>query len=258
MSSNTHFPADSFTYSSGDYRDRGNQVVAEMPVSLSVNGKKWLAFLCSPRDLKELATGFLFNENLIDSYDEIADIYICDKNENIDVWLTKDIEEPEDWRRTSGCSGGYTSAVLDRHSPIKGDQFHIKPEQITDLVLQLYQSQEIYKQAGGIHSSALSDGDQLIKVMEDVGRHNTLDKIQGWKLINKFSDPTPVILTTGRVSSEMLQKATRIGAVIVISHTSPTSLSVELADKLGITLVGYARNNGFKVYTHKNRVDLPG
>lgn len=253
----THFPVDSINYDGGDYHDRGNQVVAEKPVNLSVNGNRWLSFLCSPKDLNELAVGFLFNENLIASMEEVADIYICDKQENIDVWLTRDVKQPEDWRRTSGCSGGYTSAILDRNKKVLDTGFKLKPDQITDLILKLYQSQEIYKQAGGIHSSALSDGETLIKVMEDVGRHNTLDKIQGWKQLNKYEGNTPVILTTGRVSSEMLQKATRIGAVVVISHTSPTSLSVELADKLGITLVGYARSNGFKVYTYKQRIDLP-
>ena len=154
----THFPVDSIIYSLEGYNDRGNHVVAEKSVSLSVNSNKWLAFLCSPKDLQELAIGFLFNENLISSIEEVADIYICDKQENIDVWLTREVKPPEDWRRTSGCSGGYTSAVVDRIDPVKENGFVLKPEQITNLIIQLYHSQEIYKQAGGIHSSALSDG----------------------------------------------------------------------------------------------------
>lgn len=255
--SDTHFPVESHTYQNGVYRDRGNHVVAEKPVSLSINGRKWLAFLCSPKDLMELAVGFLFNEGIIETYQDVKEIFIHGQQEKIDVWLNRDVNEPEDWRRTTGCSGGYTSAVLARISSVKDDPFQMNPEQITNLVVKLYHSQEIYKQAGGIHSSAISDGEKLIKVMEDVGRHNTLDKIQGWKQINDYLDPTPVLVTTGRVSSEMMQKASKIGAVLIITHTSPTSLSVELAEKLGVTLIGYARSNGFKVYTHKQRVAFP-
>jgi FdhD protein len=122
------------------------------------------------------------------------------------------------------------------------------------LVGQLYETQPLYQQSGGVHTSALSDGEALIVWAEDVGRHNTLDKIAGKILLQSLTIPHPLVLTTGRISSEMLQKASRLGAPIVISRTAPTSLSIQLAEKGGITLIGYARRDRFNVYTHPQRI----
>ncbi len=118
----------------------------------------------------------------------------------------------------------------------------------------LLQSQEVYRDTGGIHSSALSDGQQILFQAEDIGRHNTLDKIAGQMLLAEQSVETGVLMTTGRVSSEMLQKSARLKAAVVISRTSPTSQSIALAQQLGLTLIGYARRSQFRVYTHPERL----
>jgi FdhD protein len=91
-------------------------------------------------------------------------------------------------------------------------------------------------------------------VAEDIGRHNTLDKIAGWILLKGIDLSQRFLLTTGRISSEMLQKAARLSASVVISRTSPSSLSIQLADAFGITLIGYARRNRFNIYTHPRRI----
>ena len=103
----------------------------------------------------------------------------------------------------------------------------------------------------------MTDGDQVTIQAEDVGRHNSLDKIAGRFLLEKIKFKQKLLLTTGRISSDMLQKAARIGAAILISRTSPTSMSVELADKWGLTLIGYARRDRFNVYTHPQRINEP-
>jgi FdhD protein len=107
---------------------------------------------------------------------------------------------------------------------------------------------------GGVHSSCLCDGQEAIITCEDIGRHNTLDKLAGRYLMGSYNVSKKVIVSTGRISSEMLQKSARIGAAFVISRTSPSSLSIELADHFGITLIGYAHRNQFNVYTHPGRV----
>ena len=89
---------------------------------------------------------------------------------------------------------------------------------------------------------------------EDIGRHNTLDKIAGKILLDRIELNNRILLTTGRISSEMIQKASRIGASIVISYTSPSSLSLDAAQHMGITLIGYARRNQFRLYTHPERI----
>jgi len=241
-------------FSRGTIEVNGEGVITEQSVSLTVNGKIWLTFMCTPINLEELAVGFLFNENVISNRDEILDIYVCEHKDNVDIWLDKSVEEPKNWRRTSGCTGGYTAAVLEEVSPVKSNGLVLSPEKILGLVRELFESQEVYRKTGGVHSSALADGEKIVFQLEDVGRHNTLDKIAGKILLGDLKINTKVILSTGRISSEMLQKAARLQTTILISRTSPTSMSVELADKLGITLIGYARGHRFNVYSHPERV----
>jgi FdhD protein len=122
------------------------------------------------------------------------------------------------------------------------------------LVALLFEAQELYRETGGVHTSALSDGTQIALSAEDIGRHNTLDKIAGLCLMQNIWPETRILITTGRISSEMLQKAARMGAPILISRTSPSSLSIEMAERYGITLIGYARTQRFNVYTSKGRI----
>ena len=120
----------------------------------------------------------------------------------------------------------------------------------------LFDSQELYRETGGVHTSALSDGEQVILAAEDIGRHNTLDKIAGLCLMEDTWPEKRVLITTGRISSEMLQKSVRMGAKVVASRTSPSSMSIELAEAWGITLIGYARRNRFNLYATRERILL--
>jgi FdhD protein len=120
----------------------------------------------------------------------------------------------------------------------------------------LFESQDLYRETGGVHTSALSDGEKVLLSAEDIGRHNTLDKIAGLCLMDNVWPVTRILITTGRISSEMLQKAARLQAPILISRTSPSSLSIEMAERYGITLIGYARTNRFNVYSGGQRVGL--
>ncbi len=229
-------------------------IIVEQSVSLTVNGKVWLTFMCSPTDIEALAVGFLFNEKIIQSMDEIADIYVCEHRDNVDIWLNRSVEEPTNWRRTAGCTGGYTAAVLEEVEPVPPNDLQITPEQILGLIRKLFESQDIYRKSGGVHSSGLATLDDVMFQLEDVGRHNTLDKIAGRILMAGIDTDSKIVLTTGRISSEMLQKAARLKISIVISRTSPTSMSIDLAEKLGITVIGYARGHRFNVYSHPERV----
>jgi len=124
------------------------------------------------------------------------------------------------------------------------------------LVDQLMEVQSLYRETGGVHSSALSDGEKLVISAEDIGRHNSLDKIAGLCLMNNIWPETRLLITTGRISSEMLQKAARMQAPIIVSRTSPSSLSIEMAERYGITLIGYARKHRFNVYSNVQRVGV--
>ena len=216
--------------------------------------------MCTPVDLEALAVGFLFNEGLIDHFDEIASVRVCERQDNVDVWLTHAVARPTQWQRTSGCAGGVTGAqnhINAQTSPtgLIQDSVRFTPPQITILMSSLLASQNLYQESGGVHSSALSDGEKLVLIAEDIGRHNTLDKIAGRYLLERIRVEPRLLFTTGRVSSEMLQKTVRLGAAAIISRTAPTSLSVRLAETAGITLIGYARRDRFNVYTHPERIE---
>jgi formate dehydrogenase family accessory protein FdhD len=241
-------------YSANTFRLVEEGIIVEKPVSLTVNGEVWLTFLCTPTDLEALAVGFLFNEGVINSSKEIASLRVCANRENIDVWLDISAKQPENWRRTSGCTGGFTS-VREINKIFRSVGENIKtPSEILEMVERLLNKQNIYKKVGGVHTSFLCDQGNSFIMAEDIGRHNTLDKIAGCYLLKNCNYKNKIVITTGRISSDMLQKAARIGASILISRTSPSSLSIELAKKWGVTLIGYARKNRFNIYTHPNRI----
>ncbi len=234
------------------------ETIVETPVSLTVNGKVWITFMCTPVDLEALAVGFLHNEGIIQKMDEVVDVRICEHGDNVDVWLNHVVEEPQSWRKTSGCTGGVTAVDLLAKPDVslKGDGFQIQPEKIGHLVEMLFEAQLLYRETGGVHTSALSDGEKILLSAEDIGRHNTLDKIAGLCLMKNIWPQTRILMTTGRISSEMLQKAAQLNAPILISRTSPSSLSIEMAERYGITLIGYARKQRFNVYSNKQRIGL--
>ncbi len=246
-----------YSYRAGQWERSSATVIAEQAVMLTVNNVAWLTFMCTPVDMEALAVGFLFNEEIIDGIAEVASVRICPTGDNIDVWLNHAVQKPEKWARTSGCSGGKTRlARAEEQVPVmvRKNGGVLPAAKISELVHLLSNAQQLYKKSGGVHTSALSDGEKLIFIAEDIGRHNTLDKLAGRWLIERLSLPKKIILTTGRISSEMIQKAGRMGASIVISRTSPSTLSVQMAEQLGISLVGYARSDGFIVYAHPERI----
>jgi FdhD protein len=230
--------------------------IVETPVSLTVNGQVWLTFMCTPSDLEAMAVGFLYNEGIIETMNEVEDVRVCEHGDNVDVWLNRSVEQPTSWRRTSGCTGGVTAvdALARVDVSFNGDQPRVPPERIGHLLEQFFDSQVLYRETGGVHSSALSDGEKIVVATEDIGRHNTLDKISGLCLRNAISPDTRILITTGRISSEMLQKAARMNVPMLISRTSPSSLSIEMAERYGITLIGYARTHRFNVYSNPQRV----
>jgi FdhD protein len=232
------------------------ETIVEAPVSLTVNGENWLTFMCTTLQLEELAIGFLYNEGIISNKDELADVHVCEHGDNIDVWLNHSVEKPIKWRRTSGCSGGITAVELISEGllALMPQGAFLTPQQINALIVRLFESQELYKETGGVHTSILSDGKNTIIKAEDIGRHNTLDKIAGTLLRIEPLLPHKILITTGRISSEMLQKATRLQVEMLISRTSPSSLSIQLAEMMGVTLIGYARRNRFNVYAHPERI----
>ncbi len=234
------------------------EVIDEAPLSLYINGQEWVTLMCTPIGLEDLALGFLVAEGVIRSLEDVKLLDITHRGQVADVWLNNgDVTLPQRRIVTSGCGGGVTFADLAvTREPIRS-QKRVSLDQVFELMHLLNGAATLYRRSQGVHTSALSDGKRFLATAEDVGRHNTLDKLRGYALQHDIPTGDTILLTTGRISSEMLQKAADMGSPIVISRTSPTSLSLELAQAWNITLVGYARGHRLRVYTGRERVVAP-
>ncbi|MEK7784767.1 MAG: formate dehydrogenase accessory sulfurtransferase FdhD [Chloroflexota bacterium] len=257
-------PLDYTLYENGAWQPMAGAITEEALVCIHVNGRELATFMCTPREQDELALGFLRAEGLIHSLAEVRALTISANGRCVDVWLDHAIELPARRIITSGCGGGVTfddmqarhpSASLRTGAPLN-TRATITPDQIFARMRELYQAGDLYSVTQGIHTSALSDGERLLLVAEDVGRHNTIDRLWGKALKQNISTEGNILLATGRISSEMLGKAAKMGIPIVVSRTSATSLSVELGRAWNITVVGYARRNSLRVYTAPHRIAL--
>jgi FdhD protein len=229
-------------------------VIAEAQICLSVNGRELATVMCSPIDLPDLALGFLRAEGFIDSMRDVHSARVSADNSCVDVWLRKDIVVPERSIKTSGCGGGLTfDDYRQRHEPLHSTRA-LAPERITLLMRMLNGAAALYQEVRGVHTSALSDGESLLLTAQDIGRHNTIDRLWGMALRTGVETRDCILLASGRISSEMLVKAAKMGVPIVCSRTSPTGLSVQLAAAWNITVIGYARGGQFRVYSTPQRI----
>lgn len=230
-------------------------VIEEGLVCISVNGQELATFMCTPQRLEELAIGFLRSEGFINTLADIEVLHVSANNTCVDVWLRyPNFTPPKRQIITSGCGGGVTFDDLSQRHPPLNTTMTVTPPQIIELMQKLYLAAELYNEVRGIHTSALSDGHDLMLVAQDVGRHNTIDRLWGQALQQNINTEGRILLASGRISSEMLNKAAKMEIPIVISRTSPTSLSVELGRAWNITVVGYARGGSFRVYSAPERV----
>lgn len=234
------------------------EVVDEVLTCISVNGEELATFMCSPNDLDMMAIGFLYNEKIIGRLDEIRAIHISNNETCVDVWLT-DIGKPIPQRRiiTAGCGGGVTFDDLsENHAPLISDK-RATPEQLAALMKKMHLGATLYHRARGIHTAVLATDNRILLQVEDVGRHNCLDKLAGAALQSAIETQNRILFSSGRISSEMVNKARHLQTPIVCSRTSPTALSVALAEVWNITIVAYLRQNKMRIYSHPERILFP-
>ncbi len=232
-------------------------VVEEALACITVNGEELATFMCTPRDLPEMALGFLYNEGLIDGLDDVRAVTVSAHSTCVDVWLRDtDFRPPRRAIITAGCGGGVTFDDLSAaYPPLTGD-LAVTPEQLAELMRQLHLGAAVYQEARGIHTAVLAEPERVLLQVEDIGRHNCLDKLQGAALLAGLPTRGHILLSSGRISSEMINKARRLETPVVCSRTSPTSLSVALAEAWNMTIVAYLRQERMRVYTHPERVRL--
>jgi len=242
-------------FSEGVWQRTSVCVPSEMALTIYVNGLELVTIMCTPTKLKPLVLGFLYSEGIIKTIKDVASMQVHIDDSLVDVKLnTPDFKMPSKRTLTSGLGGGHS--FLTQVQRVVSNQ-SVTLAEILALMNKLENQGELHKRCGGVHTSALADNRNLLVVAEDIGRHNTLFRIQGECLSKNISTKNRLLLTTGRISSEMLVKAAKMETPIVVSLSSPTERSVSLACDLGITIIGYARINRLYVYSHPERI-VPG
>ena len=232
-----------FQLKSGRLDEVKGEVVREQPLTVYVDGERFLTLLCSPFELDALVLGYLWMEKVIGSLDEVSELQISEVDGRADVTLRRPVTLPTERILTSGCGGGITFRIDPRLFPRIVSDLRVRPAELGDRMRDLIREAVHYRASRGIHGAALADRDRVLLVAEDVGRHNAVDKIMGLALQRGITTTDRILLSTGRVSSEMLLKAARMGVPVVASRTSPTEMAVALAEQLGVTVVGYLRGD---------------
>ena len=234
------------------------KVVAEYPLRLRVNGRDLATLVCSPHQLNFLLAGFFRLQGFIDSLDDILSMGVCSEYGLAELLLRTELPERLQPTLTSGCGTGIAynlpQNLLDASQQRPRSY---RSEELFRLMQQLNDQAEQYRSHGGIHSAAIGDVDGLLLYAEDIGRHNTLDRLAGEALFKKIELQDKLLVTSGRISTEMVAKAARIGIGLMASRTSPTDKAIELCEQAGITLVGYLRGNSMEIYSHPQQLHLP-
>jgi FdhD protein len=245
-------------YKDGVFSQQMKEIIREIHLEITLNGEKIAVIACSGRYTDELTVGFLRSEGLLSSLDEIGKIEISDAEHRVDVQTRNPVPLILSSHKTiasSGARGTGAGQGLNRQPISKSVSIHINPEQVYRMMDDFLSMASLHDSTGGTHAAALAAGKgEIIAVREDIGRHNTIDMLGGYTLLNGIDPSDKTILRTGRVSSEIVHKVWRLGVPVVISISVPTTMAIELACEAGITLIGLVRGGKFIVYTHPERI----
>lgn len=247
----------------GNRKTALSSIVREMPFTLYLNGSEVITLICTGMHLESLAVGFLRSEGLIRDRELFRGIEINEAERSARVTT---LESPEIAKSlmgkrtvTSGCGKG--STFYNSLDALQSRKIE-RPATVTEsavrtLISDLNSHSELYRETRGVHNSALADAGGIIIFRADIGRHNAVDMLIGECFLENIPTEDKVLLTTGRITSEILIKAAKVGIPAVISMSSATSLAVELAEKLNLTVIGRARAGAMVVYSGAENV-LPG
>lgn len=249
-------------------QDRRSESVRAVPnetaLALTYNGGTFAVMMGTPHDLRDFAFGFSLSEGLVKSADEIESFEVVEFENGIELrmWLAADRAERISARRRqiagpTGCGLCGIDSIAEAIQPaaiVHGSRM-FTPWQIMAAMRSVPALQRINMETRAVHAAAFwTAAGGITGLREDVGRHNALDKLAGHLTLNRIDTAEGMVLLTSRVSVEMVQKASAMGAPFVVAVSAPTAFAIRLAEAAGITLVAIARNDGFEVFTHPHRV----
>jgi len=247
-------------YDGNDLLESIDLAAIEYPITIYVDDEEFATIVCSPSNLKELVIGFLASEGIIRNPDQVLSIDI-DENRGfayVHLKIKQSInKEFFSKRMISSCCGKsrqfyfYNDAntaktIMSKHQISIHDCFSLM-NKLQDFSID-------FQQTGGVHNAALCTNDAILFNYSDIGRHNALDKLYGHILQHNIPVKDKVVVFSGRISSEVVLKLSKIGAGILISKSAPTTLGIELANDLGITVIGFVRKEKLNIYSHPERI----
>lgn len=239
-------------------------IVTEYAVTVKINKQEFVTMVCTPEYVDDMVLGYLASERIILSKDDIESIWYQEKEGFVHVTAKKINPVARDFQNkryiTSCCGMSRQGFVFtsDALAAKQMDDIHVTltPEDCYRLMQTMQNGATTFQQTGGVHNAALCDRDGMIVSRMDIGRHNALDKIYGYCLRNDIAIDDKILVFSGRISSEILMKVSKIGCEVVLSKSAPTELALDLAEQLGITTIGFIRNESLNIYTHPERVLL--
>jgi len=235
-------------------------IINESPLTLFINGYQFLTLMILKENLEELIVGFLAAEGIIKNKHDIKNIDLKYEKTVAMIEIKEDFS-PNNYKKrtlTSGCGGGSTFINLEdcaRTQEIKSKQKY-QAESFTSLMVKLQQNSKYFQQTGGTHTAALASSNKIIYQLEDIGRHNALDKIIGRALMENVDLKDKIVLTSGRISSEMIIKVLKQGIPFLLSRSAPTDAAVGIARDRNMTLIAFCRGERFNIYSGESRIIL--
>lgn len=236
-----------------------DEIVTEFHFQLQLQCQFLASFTCTPTHIDELITGYLISSSIVNSENKLIHIEYNTEKHIADITLeNNDIALSDEFRliRPQGCSGGKQTMRTIPANKYFNDKIIINPIQVNNFIRHLQQHSETHQRTGGNHSAALATSEQIKFFREDIGRHNAVDKVIGAAYLNKLNLNECILITSGRVSSEIALKAVHASIPVIISRSAPTDQAVQIAEHCNITLIGFARNNNFNIYSGAHRVQI--
>lgn len=245
-----------YSYDRGKLAATRRGLVSEFPLLLNVNGREIATLIASPHDLRYLVAGFLKLQGFVETAEDFHLLSVCSDFGMAKVEIRGELPQRLKPVLTSGCGTGITfnlprPAGRQRTASLPARRF--TPAAVFAMMDELARKAEGYRSHGGMHSAAVGDGSVAL-FAEDLGRHNTLDRIAGEALLKGIDLAGTMLVTSGRVSTEMVAKCALLGVELIASRTAPTDMAVRMAEEAGITLIGYVRAGKFELYTHPERL----
>jgi len=227
-------------------------VAEEKRLRISINGKEVLSLYCTPLMVRELAVGLIMTEGIAEGLCTERMTMLYEDEIKVDVPAEGRVRA-EGGSITSGCVGGITFKK-DLAETAKGEKTSVRRSALRELFRKFQRRSALYELTGCVHSAALSDGRDIVCFAEDIGRHNAVDKAIGCAVLEGVDPRGMIMLASGRLSSEIVSKCARWAVPVVASRTAPTALALRIAEKAGVTVVGFVRGERMNVYTYPERI----